>query len=46
MKIVKLIVTQKTRKSNRTGKENNDVEYISFTNEIIETISKKLKLLI
>ena len=30
----------KKRKSNLTGKENNDVEYTSFRNEIIETIEK------
>ena len=28
------------RKSDQTGKENNDVEYILFRNEIIETIEK------
>ena len=28
------------RKSDQTGKENNDVEYTSFRNEIIETIEK------
>ena len=27
-------------KSDRTGKENNDVEYTSFWNEIIETIEE------
>ena len=31
----------KKRKSDRTGEENNDVEYTSFRNEIIETIKKK-----
>ena len=30
----------KKRKSDRTGKENNHVEYTSFRNEIIETIEK------
>ena len=30
----------KKRKSDQTGKENNDVEYTSFRNEIIETIEK------
>ena len=35
----------KKRKSDQTGKENNDVEYTSFRNEIIETI-KKLKPLV
>ena len=30
----------KKRKSDQTGKENNDVEYNSFRNEIIETIKK------
>ena len=28
------------RKSDQTGKENNNVEYISFRSEIIETIEK------
>ena len=30
----------KKRKSNQTGKENNDVEYTSLRNEIIEFIEK------
>ena len=30
----------KKQKSDQTGKENNDVEYILFRNEIIETIEK------
>ena len=30
----------KKRKSDRTGKENNDVEYTSYRGEIIETIEK------
>ena len=30
----------KKRKIDQTGKENNDVEYTSFRNEIIETIEK------
>ena len=30
----------KKRKSDRTGKENNDVAYTSFPNKIIETIEK------
>ena len=30
----------KKRKTDRTGKENNDVEYNTFRNEIIETIGK------
>ena len=30
----------KKRKSDQTGKENNDVEYTSFRNKIIETIEK------
>ena len=30
----------KKQKSDQTGKENNDVEYTSFRNEIIETIEK------
>ena len=30
----------KKRKSDQTGKENNDVEYTSFRNETIETIEK------
>ena len=39
-KIVKLTTTLKKKKSDQTGKENNDVEYILFRNEIIETIEK------
>ena len=40
MKIVKLTVTSKN-KSDRTGRENNDVEYTLFRKEIIiETIEK------
>ena len=30
----------KKSKSDRTGKDNNDVGYTSFTNQIIETIGK------
>ena len=30
----------KKRKSDQTGKENNDVEYTSFRNEITESIEK------
>ena len=30
----------KKRKSDQTGKENNDVEYTSFRNEIIKTIEQ------
>ena len=30
----------KKRKSDQTGKENNDVEYTLFRNEIIETIEE------
>ena len=30
----------KKRKSDRNGKENNDVGYTSFRNEIVETIEK------
>ena len=36
----KTINNPKKRKSDQTGKENNDVEYTSFRNEIIETIEK------
>ena len=31
---------RKKRKSDRTGKQNNDAEYTSFRNEIIQTIEK------
>ena len=38
MIVVKLTVILKNEKSDRTGKENNDIEYTSFRNKIIETI--------
>ena len=40
MKIVKTNSNPKKRKSDQTGKENNDVEYTSLRNGIIETIEK------
>ena len=38
MIVVKLTVILKNEMSDRTGKENNDIEYTSFRNKIIETI--------